>query len=233
MTTEAPRFEMQRFAEALTYAAHLHAQQTRKGSDLPYISHLLAVSSITMEYGGSEDECIAALLHDAAEDQGGRTTLDGIQVKFGSRVADIVDGCTDAYAEPGAEKPDWTIRKVEYIAHLNNASESVRRVSAADKLHNARAILADYRELGDAVFDRFKKSKYETLWYYRRLALTYKKLLPGQLSEELYRTVATIEKTATLKDNEKARRERASVYRQLDAMLDKELTKGRQDKGSQ
>src|SRR5258708_16582520 len=102
MTSHTPRFPMQKFAEALIYATLLHAQQTRKGSDLPYISHLLGVASIAMDYGANKDEAIAALLHDAAEDQGGEATLDIIRGKFGVGVAKIVDGCTDAYAEAGA-----------------------------------------------------------------------------------------------------------------------------------
>jgi GTP pyrophosphokinase len=225
MTTHKPRFDMELFSSALTYATHLHAQQTRKGSDLPYISHLLGVASITMEYGGGEDECIAALLHDAAEDQGGKPTLEAIRMKFGEHVAHIVEGCTDAYAEAGAKKPAWEKRKAGYIADLQDASESVRLVSAADKLHNARAVLADYREHGDKVFDRFKKSKDETLWYYRRLANTFREVLPGHLSEELHRTVNTLEKESTPKNNPQAMNTRKSVYAKLDVAIDKILAK--------
>jgi (p)ppGpp synthase/HD superfamily hydrolase len=224
MTTHKPRFDMQRFAEALSYAAHLHAKQTRKGSDLPYISHLLGVASLTMEYGGSEDECIAALLHDAAEDQGGKPTLRVIRAKFGDVVAEIVDGCTDAYAKPGARKPGWKKRKAKYIAHLHSVSKSVRLVSAADKLHNARAILADYREHGDKVYDRFNKSKDETLWYYRRLANTYRELLPGQLSKELHRVVTTLEKSTSPQDAHQMQK-RKLVYSDLDKVVDIELAK--------
>lgn len=225
MTTHKPRFDMKQFAEALTYAAHLHAEQTRKGSDLPYISHLLGVASIAMEYGGDEDECIAALLHDAAEDQGGKATLAAIRKKFGKPVADIVDGCTDAYAEAGAKKPAWKQRKAGYIAHLQDASNSVRLVSAADKLHNARTILADLREHGEQVFDRFKKSRDETLWYYRRLANTFREVLPGHLSEELHCTVNTLEKESTPKNNPQALNTRKSVYAKLDVAVDKILAK--------
>jgi len=224
MPTQKPRFDMQRFAEGLTYAAHLHAKQTRKGSDLPYISHLLGVASLTMEYGGSEDECIAALLHDAAEDQGGIPTLEQIRAKFGDDVADIVAGCTDAFVEAGAEKPPWEKRKAKYIAHLHSSSKSVRFVSAADKLHNARAILADYREHGDEVFSRFKKSKDETVWYYRRLANTYTELLPGQLSKELDRVVTKLEKSTARKDDGQMI-ERKLVYSNLDKLVDIELAK--------
>lgn len=201
MTSHTPRFPMQKFAEALIYATDLHAQQTRKGSDLPYISHLLGVASIAMEYGASEDEAIGALLHDAAEDQGGKRTSDAIRAKFGDAVADIVDGCSDAYAEADGEKPPWDERKAKYLAHLRSASKSVLLVSAADKLHNARAILADYREIGDKVFDRFKKGKYDTLGYYRRLADTYKEFFPGQLSDEIERTVDTLETVAVPHDD--------------------------------
>jgi (p)ppGpp synthase/HD superfamily hydrolase len=225
MTNYSPRFDMRSFAEALTYASHLHAQQTRKGSDLPYISHLLGVASIAMEYGGGEDECIAALLHDAAEDQGGKPTLDLIREKFGERVADIVDGCTDAYAEAGAKKPKWEKRKATYIAHLQSASESVKLVSAADKLHNARAVLADLREHGDKVFDRFNKSKDETLWYYHRLASTFREVLPGQLSDELHRTVRALEKEAIPKNSSRAVSRSNSVYAKLDAAVDRILAK--------
>jgi len=225
MAIHNPRFDMHRFSEALSYATILHAKQTRKGSDLPYVSHLLSVASLAMEYGANEDETIAALLHDAAEDQGGKPTLNVIRRKFGAVVAEIVDGCTDAYAEAGAKKPQWKKRKVQYIAHLYAASKSVRLVSAADKLHNARAILADYREHKEKVFKRFKKSKDETLWYYRRLASTYKELLPGQLADELQRTVTTLEKSATSKNDLHAKNKKMSVYRNLDAAFDRELAK--------
>lgn len=227
MTTHEPRFDMQRFAEALTYAAHLHAEQTRKGSDLPYISHLLGVASLTMEYGGGEDECIAALLHDAAEDQGGLPTLEHIRAKFGDGVADIVNACTDAYAEADAEKPPWEARKAKYIAHLYSTSKSVMLVSAADKLHNARAILADFREHGDKVFERFKKSKHETLWYYRTLANTYKELSSGHLADELDRTVATLEEAVSANRDPDALGEKTQVYQRLDQVLARELTASR------
>lgn len=223
MADYSPRFDMKRFTKALTYTSNLHAQQIRKGSDLPYISHLLGVASIAMEYGGGEDECIAALLHDAAEDQG--VTFDAIRLKFGKRVADIVEACTDACAEPGARKPDWEQRKAEYIAHLQVASESAKLISAADKLHNARAILADHRANGDKVFERFNKSKYATLWYYRTLASTFRRVLPGHLSDELGRTVNTLEKEAREKDNSQASETRKAVYVELDTVLSGILAK--------
>src|SRR5579863_10171673 len=134
-----------RFEEALVCATQLHAEQTRKGTTIPYIAHLLAVTSIVLENGGNEDEAIAALLHDAIEDQGGAATREEIRRRFGNIVVTIGDGCTDAEVLP---KPPWRARKEAYIAHLRHASSSVLLVSAADKLHNARTVLADYRVLG-------------------------------------------------------------------------------------
>lgn len=154
------------FTEALTQAAQLHRRQMRKGTEIPYISHIMAVASIVLEHGGGEEEAIAALLHDAVEDQGGQPVLDWIRRRFGSNVADIVQGCTDAYVEP---KPEWRKRKEDYLAHLRDpaTSASNRLVSAADKLHNATAILHDYRLLGDALWTRFSGGREGTLWYYR------------------------------------------------------------------
>src|SRR5687768_18506851 len=125
-----------KFGEALQYAVIVHAGQMRKGTNIPYVSHLLGVASIAMEHGANEDETIGALLHDAGEDAGGRGRIEDIRQRFGNQVADIVDGCTDAYVLP---KPPWRKRKEDYIAHITTASASVRLVSAADKLHNARA----------------------------------------------------------------------------------------------
>src|SRR6266705_4170467 len=129
-----------RFEEALIFATRLHASQSRKGSAIPYIAHLLAVTALVLENGGNEDEAIAALLHDAIEDQGGAATREIIRHRFGDTVVTIVDGCTDAEVIP---KPPWRPRKEAYIAQLRDASASVRLVSAADKLHNARTVLAD------------------------------------------------------------------------------------------
>ena len=147
-------------------AAELHSGQVKKGGhNIPYISHLLGVTSLVIEAGGDEDMAIAALLHDAVEDQGGRPTLERIRSEYGERVAHIVEGCTDSEIEP---KPPWLERKKAYVGHVRERADSeVTLVSAADKLHNVRAILADFRELGDPVFDRFKGRKDGTLWYYR------------------------------------------------------------------
>ncbi|HWR16379.1 MAG TPA: HD domain-containing protein [Terriglobales bacterium] len=166
--TENPRLT-QRFNDALVFTAELHCRQTRKGGDqIPYISHLLGVASLVIEAGGDEDMAIAALLHDAVEDQGGMETLERIRERFGERVAHVVVGCTDDFT--GHNRTAWCDRKTKYIEHLREESdEETRIVSLADKVHNARTILLDYIEQGDAVFARFRARKDGTIWYYRSL----------------------------------------------------------------
>jgi (p)ppGpp synthase/HD superfamily hydrolase len=173
-----------RFDDALVYAARLHRTQVRKSSGVPYVSHLLAVASLVLEEGGDEDEAIAALLHDAVEDQGGRPRLEEIRGHFGDRVAEIVEGCSDTDQQP---KPPWRLRKEAFIARLGDpaTSESVLRVAAADKLHNARSVLADRRSLGDAVWDRFNAERDEQLWYYRAVVEVLRTRLPSRLTDEL------------------------------------------------
>ncbi len=182
----------ERFEEALLYATRLHRDQTRKGTEVPYVTHLLAVAAIVGENGGTEDEVVAALLHDAPEDRGGKERLEEIRARFGDEVAEIVDGCTDTYEDP---KPEWRPRKEAYIAHVAEASPSVRLVSAADKLHNARSILADLRALGDELWDRFTGGKEGTLWYYRALVEAYAGAGSNPVVEELDRVVREIEHT--------------------------------------
>ncbi|MEG4068056.1 HD domain-containing protein [Microcoleus sp. Pol11C2] len=179
-----------RFSEALTYAAELHATQVRKGSGVPYIAHLLGTASIALEYGANEDEAIAALLHDAIEDQGGATTREAIRRRFGNTVTAIVDCCTDSDETP---KPPWRQRKQAYIDRISTASGSVRLVSAADKLYNVRSILKDSRQLGDVVWERFKGGKEGSLWYYRSLVEAFRKAELTPIVEELDRTVLELE----------------------------------------
>ncbi|MBW4640020.1 MAG: HD domain-containing protein [Gloeocapsa sp. UFS-A4-WI-NPMV-4B04] len=186
-----------RFTEALTYATKLHSNQVRKGSGVPYIAHLLGVTSIALEYGANEDEAIAALLHDAIEDQGGEATRAEIRRRFGDTVTEIVDGCTDAETIP---KPPWRERKEAYIAHIFNASSSELLVSCADKLHNARSILNDYRVLGEAVWERFKGGKEGTLWYYRSLVEAFRQTGSTPLLEELERVVLELEQLVSRDD---------------------------------
>jgi GTP pyrophosphokinase len=180
-----------RFEEALVYAAQLHAAQKRKGTEIPYVAHLLAVASIALEHGADEDESIAALLHDAIEDQGGARTREEIRRRFGDRVVAIVDGCTDAEVVP---KPPWRERKEAYVAHVREAPPSVRLVSASDKLHNARAILADFRASGDRLWDRFTGGRDGTLWYYRALVDAYRESGASRLVDELDLVVTELER---------------------------------------
>ena len=182
-----------RFEEALVYAARLHADQRRKASGAPYVSHLLGTAALVLEHGGDEDEAIAALLHDAIEDQGGAATREEIRRRFGDRVTEIVDGCTDSDTQP---KPPWRERKEAYIAHLPHASESARLVSAADKLYNIRTILIDYRRVGERIWDRFSGGKDGTLWYYRALVDAFTASGTNPLTEELARVVTELERLA-------------------------------------
>jgi (p)ppGpp synthase/HD superfamily hydrolase len=167
-----------RFAQAALYAIELHRTQTRKATSIPYVSHLFAVCSLVLEDGGSEDEAIAALLHDGPEDQGGRAVLDDIRVRFGHAVATMVAALSDAMPAFGEEKPPWRARKEAYLRHLESASGSVLRVSLADKLHNARSILVDLRADGEAVWDRFNAGRADQAWYYGRLLSTFREGLP-------------------------------------------------------
>ncbi|MCB1173231.1 MAG: HD domain-containing protein [Leptospiraceae bacterium] len=176
----------ERYDDALSYAAGLHREQERKGSGVPYISHLLSVSALVLEHGGTEDQAIAGLLHDAAEDQGGEATLEQIRVRFGDAVANIVSDCTDSWTEP---KPAWRQRKTDYLASLATKPAESLLVSLADKTHNARAILMDRHQVGEAIWKRFTGGKEGSLWYYQSLAAIFERQMPGALSQELQRIV--------------------------------------------
>jgi GTP pyrophosphokinase len=179
-----------RFERALLFATRKHARQTRKGGDIPYISHLLGVAGLVLEAGGDEDLAIAALLHDVAEDCGGVPMLNQVRRRFGRRVAHIVEGCSDAFTIP---KPSWRERKEPYIRHLRTADADTRLVSVADKLHNARFIVADYRELGEQIWERFQGRREGTLWYYRALLDEFKQKKPNRLINEFERVVIELE----------------------------------------
>ena len=183
-----------RFNEAFLFAAEKHALQTRKKTDVPYISHLMSVAGLVLEAGGGEDEGVAALLHDVVEDCGGESVLEEVRQRLGDRVAHIVQGCTDAYTIP---KPPWKQRKLDYLEVLRRAGNDVRLVSAADKLHNVRTILADYRRDGDAVWDRFSGRREGTLWYYRSVLNVLRQGEPNRLLDELERVVTELETLAT------------------------------------
>lgn len=185
MHTVSDQARWERLSEAVRFGLRLHGEQTRKGSDTPYISHLLGVASLVLEHGGDEEQAMAAVLHDAIEDQGAEQGP-AIRARFGERVLRIVEGCTDADTVP---KPQWRARKEAYIAHLDHAPPDVLLVSCADKLHNARAICTDLVTHGAAVFDRFNAGREGTLWYYGALAEAFGRKLPGPLSRELDETV--------------------------------------------
>jgi (p)ppGpp synthase/HD superfamily hydrolase len=189
-TTTTPLLS-DRFEEALVYATRLHVLQLRKGTNIPYISHLLSVAALVLEDGGDEDEAIAALLHDAIEDVGGDRTRQEIRQKFGEEVAQIVEACTDSDTIP---KPPWRERKERYIEQFRASSAEMRRVSLADKLHNARSILSDRYRLGDEIWSRFKGGKQQTLWFYRSLIQAAKTAGDCRfLAEELERVVEQLE----------------------------------------
>jgi len=183
-----------RFDDALVYASGLHRDQTRKGSDIPYVNHLLGVAAIVGEAGGTEDQVIAALLHDAVEDQGGLATLAEIRERFGDAVADMVMSCTDTVEDP---KPAWRPRKEAYVAHVGTAAEDALLVSLADKLYNARTILLALRSDTDWSWDRFSGKRDGSLWYYRALVGAFRaRGFRPALVDELDRTVTAMEELA-------------------------------------
>ena len=180
-----------RLQRAFRYAAEKHAGQTRKQSAVPYLSHLMAVASLVLEAGGDEDMAIAALLHDVVEDCGGMPRLREVRKQFGSRVAKMVEGCTDSFDEP---KPEWVERKNGYLREVKHADVNTRLVSASDKLHNVRTILADYRQHGEGIWKRFTGKKEGTLWYYRALSDEYQRRSPNRITRELEIAVAELER---------------------------------------
>jgi (p)ppGpp synthase/HD superfamily hydrolase len=183
-----------RFERALVYALHVHGGHVRKATDVPYFSHLMAVSATVIENGGSEDEAIAALLHDAVEDQGGRPRLNDIHDRFGPAVADIVEACSDSLdATAGEAKEDWLVRKRRYLAALPSKSPAILRVSAADKLHNARAIYRDVMDLGPALWQRFNRPAEQTVAYYTALHRVLAAAYPAPMTAELGEAIARLE----------------------------------------
>lgn len=180
-----------RFNDAFRYAHDVHASQTRKGTEAPYIGHLMGVASIVLDDGGTEEEAIAALLHDAAEDHGGRQRLDEIRHRFGDGVACIVEDCTDSWDMP---KKPWAERKQAYVQHARALSPASLRVSAADKVHNAYAILRDLRNSGEQVWTRFNASPDDILAYYQSLVRAFRQSGGGRLVDELERIVRGIER---------------------------------------
>jgi len=176
--------------DALGYVTRVHSGQLRGSDEQPYIAHLLRVTGLVIQDGGSEDEAIAALLHDAVEDQGGLDRLADIRERYGHFVADIVDECTDSYGDP---KPPWRRRKEAYIASLDSASAGALLVSIADKLDNTRSMIRGYRIRGAEQWSRTGKTAEDVHWYYGTLARRFCELRPGPLADELTRTVAELD----------------------------------------
>lgn len=188
--TTSPRLTS-KFVEAAQYAAEKHGTQTRKASNVPYLGHLLSVAGLVIEADGTETQAIAALLHDAAEDQGGEETLAEIREKFGADVSTIVDECSDTFDTP---KPPWRQRKESYIRHLPDASDDAIIVSLADKLDNARAILRDFRAHGDQLWQRFSVQDPQLhLWYYRSLLEVYAERVHNWMVDELREVIDDLE----------------------------------------
>ena len=193
-----------RFEQALLFATRKHAGQLRKGTPAPYISHLMGVAGLVLEAGGDEDLAIAALLHDVVEDCGGKPMLQEVRRRFGKRVAHVVDGCTDSYVVP---KEPWRERKEKYLKHLRASDADVHLVSAADKVHNLRHILTDYREAGDKIWERFNGKREGTLWYYRALLKEFRRRKPNRLVNDLGLLVNELEACAAAKCIEEIARE--------------------------
>lgn len=179
-----------RFDQALLLASSLHRTQVRKESGVPYVAHLLAVAALAIEHGADEDQAIAALLHDAVEDQGGLPTAARIREQFGPRVHDLVLALTDAAVVP---KPPWRARKEAYLAHLRNAPAEVLLVSACDKVHNASAIVEDHARVGAALWGRFSGGRDGTLWYYRELAAVFQERGHPRLAARLTALATTMQ----------------------------------------
>lgn len=202
MSSQEPREPKlgERFEQALVFAHQMHRLQWRKGTDRPYISHLLGVTSIVLQYDGDEDQAIAALLHDVVEDCGGSPRLEEIRGRFGERVARFVHGCTDSLESP---RPPHEERKNKYVEHVRHESAEVRLISAADKLYNAREVLLDLRAHGDAIFWRFKGGRDGTLRYYRALVNAFREgePVPKSLVDELDLAVTQLESLAAVTGN--------------------------------
>ena len=195
-----------RLQRAFRYAAEKHAGQTRKQTAVPYLSHLMGVASLALEGGGDEDIAIAALLHDVVEDCGGMPRLREIRRMFGPRVAKVVEGCTDSFVEP---KLEWVERKRDYLRHVKHADRETRLVSAADKLHNVRTILADYRQQGESIWRRFSGKRDGTLWYYRALSDEFRRKAPNRITRELEIAVQELERATGVKPQRTAGNKRA------------------------
>jgi (p)ppGpp synthase/HD superfamily hydrolase len=186
-----------RFTSAVEYARTLHIER-RKGTDIPYMAHLLGVAALVMGEAGhadvTEDMVIAALLHDAAEDHGGQLRLDDIEHNFGRDVAQMVESLSDSLVEDSSRKAPWRERKENYLKRLRREPADVLLISAADKLYNARSILDDYRKIGPEVWRRFKRGRKHQLWYFRELLKVFKAAGKSRIVAELERVTDKLER---------------------------------------
>ena len=185
-----------RFTEAIEYARQLHTE-FRKGTDIPYMAHLLGVAALVMgEAGGrvlvTEDMVLAALLHDVVEDHGGMTRLHEVEQRFGANVARTVEGLSDSFAENQHPKDEWKRRKSEYIKRLRHEPDDVLLISAADKLYNAKAILDDFKDIGEAIWKRFNRGADQQLWYFDELLAVYLLRPRNRIVNELERVVGEL-----------------------------------------
>jgi len=179
-----------RLHQAIDYAANAHNGQLRKGTSIPYLAHLMGVCALVLEYGGDEDQTIAAVLHDVIEDCG-EQHREAVRIQFGDRVAEIIEGCTDGVPDAFGKKALWRERKETYIQHLAKSPPDTLLVSACDKLYNARAIVSDLRTMGLAVFDKFSVPREQTIWYYDELLAVFESVygLPKTLVSELKKAI--------------------------------------------
>ena len=189
--------QMPKLSNALALAIQAHEGQVRKGTKIPYIAHPMAVSAIALEFGATEDQAVAALLHDAIED-GGNKYANIIKAQFGEHIHNLVQGCTDGTPNQQGQKAPWLERKTAYLRHLEEASDEVLLVSCSDKLHNARAIVSDLINEGPSVFERFSSTPEETLWYYRQLAnvFTNRKTPPAKALESAVSQMEALSQSA-------------------------------------
>ena len=189
-----------RFSQAIDYARHLHIE-TRKATNIPYMAHLLGVASLVMGENGhapipvTEDMAIAAILHDTVEDHGGMPRLRDIEHNFGTKVKQLVEGVTDSFAEDPNQKAPWEERKRAYVERLMGEELDVQLISAADKLYNARTILSDYRQIGDRVFDRFKRGGDKQLEYFKNLLRVFRQHPTNRIVDEFERVVEELDAT--------------------------------------
>ncbi len=189
MTKYYPTKITERFDQVLLLCASLHRHQIRKDGRTPYVAHLLAVAALVLEDGGSEDEAIAALLHDSVEDQGGLEILEKIKQDFGENVAKIVAGCTESETFP---KPPWKERKSRYLQQIRAGSKAVQRVFLADKLHNSRCLLLQLQQEGKGVWQQFRGGKSGTFKFYQSLLSSYK--IEGNMKQEFKKVITQLEK---------------------------------------